>query len=81
MAGVAAIADARRMSSSRATRAASSASSCSTTGALGALEVLIDLLPRLEPPEVLGRRLCRGFPPPRSTTIRPCSLDESPERP
>jgi hypothetical protein len=78
MAGVAAIADPRRMSSSRATRTASSASSCHT--ALGALEALLDLLPSLEPSEIPGRRLCRG-PPPRSTTIRPCSLDEPPERP
>jgi hypothetical protein len=62
MAGVAAIADPRRMSSSRATRTASSASSCSTAGALGLLGPLLDVLPRLEPLEVRGRRLCRGPP-------------------
>jgi len=62
MAGVAAVADPRRMSSSRATRTASSASSCSTAGALGLLGPLLDLLPRLEPPEVRGRRLCRRPP-------------------
>jgi hypothetical protein len=57
-----AIADPRLMSSSRATRTANPASSCSTAGALGLLGPLLDLLPPLEPPEVRGRRLCRGPP-------------------
>jgi hypothetical protein len=62
MAGVAATADPRVMSSSRATRTASSALSCRTAGALGLLGPLLDVLPGFEPPEVRGRHLCRGPP-------------------
>ena len=62
MASVAAIANCRPMSSSRATRTAGSASSCSTAEASTLLGPLLDLLPLLEPLEVRGRRTGRGPP-------------------
>src|SRR4029450_4397664 len=70
MAGAAATADPRVMSSSRATRTASSALSCRTAGALGLLGPLLDVLPGFEPPEGRGRHLCRG--PPALRPPPPC---------